>query len=121
METGTLENPYRYDKVTGLYYLQNRYYNPDTGRFLTRDPDSGEEMEPLTLNKYIYAGNNPVMNIDPDGNFFKILKGYAKRVMRWLVNVIFREFIMKPVTVALSFFVPWFTTMRGLRALRPPI
>lgn len=41
--------------------------------------------------------------------------------MRWLVHVIFREFIMKPVTVALSFFVPWFSTMRALRALRSPI
>ena len=41
-ETGTVENPYRYagyryDKEIGLYYLQSRYYNPETGRFLTRD------------------------------------------------------------------------------------
>ncbi|MBA4601050.1 MAG: RHS repeat-associated core domain-containing protein [Thermoactinomyces sp.] len=124
--TGTFKSPYlyrgyRYDWETGLYYLQSRYYNPDMGRFLTRDTDSGEEMEPLTLNKYIYAVNNPVMNVDSDGNFYKTLKGYAKRVMRWLVNVIFREFIMKPVTVALSFFFPWLRTYRALRALRTPI
>ncbi|GAA5347170.1 hypothetical protein PLACP1_33310 [Planifilum fimeticola] len=36
-KTGTVANPYRYagyrfDKETGLYYLQNRYYNPEMGR-----------------------------------------------------------------------------------------
>ena len=41
-ETGSVENPYRYagyryEGETGLYYLQSRYYNPETGRFLTRD------------------------------------------------------------------------------------
>ncbi len=71
-ETGTVENPYRYagyryDKETGLYYLQSRYYNPETGRFLTRDVFEGVNDEPLTINKYIYTVNNPVLNVDPDG------------------------------------------------------
>ncbi|MFD1397376.1 RHS repeat-associated core domain-containing protein [Kroppenstedtia eburnea] len=121
-ETGTVENPYRYagyryDEVTGLYYLQSRYYNPETGRFFTRDADLGEEMEPLTLNKYIYAGNNPVMNTDSDGNFY--LKGAIKWVLRGLVNVIFREIIMKPITTVVSFFFPWLRAARGAnRAIR---
>lgn len=50
------------DEVTGLYYLQIRYYNPDTGRFLTRDSFDGIENELLSLNKYSYSHNNPVMN-----------------------------------------------------------
>src|SRR5690606_35056005 len=71
-ETGTVENPYRYagyryDKETGLYYLQSRYYNPETGRFLTRDTFEGDEQDPLSLNKYAYANNNPVMNTDSIG------------------------------------------------------
>ncbi|WP_369126364.1 RHS repeat-associated core domain-containing protein [Paludifilum halophilum] len=71
-ETGDIENPYRYagyryDEETGFYYLQSRYYNPETGRFLTRDSFEGTEEEPLSQNKYTYAHNNPVMNIDPDG------------------------------------------------------
>src|SRR5690606_7755204 len=62
-EAGTVENPYRYagyryDKETGLYYLQSRYYNPETGRFLTRDVFEGVNDEPLTINKYIYTVNN---------------------------------------------------------------
>ncbi len=73
-QTGTVENPYlyagyRYDKDTGLYYLQARYYNAKVARFLTLDPDLGNENEPLTQNGYNYANNNPVMYIDPDGNY----------------------------------------------------
>ena len=35
-------NPFRYrgyvyDTETGLYYLQSRYYNPETGRFINAD------------------------------------------------------------------------------------
>lgn len=72
-ETGNIENPYRYagyryDQATGLYYLQSRYYNPDTGRFLTRDTEIGELEKPVSLNKYAYVHNNPVMMIDPDGH-----------------------------------------------------
>ncbi|GGA58417.1 hypothetical protein GCM10007416_34540 [Kroppenstedtia guangzhouensis] len=71
-ETGTVENPYRYagyryDEVTGLYYLQSRYYNPETGRFLTRDVFEGVDTEPLSQNKYTYGHNNPVMNTDHSG------------------------------------------------------
>jgi RHS repeat-associated protein len=72
-EMGNVENPYRYagyryDEVTGLYYLQSRYYHPEIGRFLTRDSFEGFESEPLSLNRYTYAHNNPVTNVDPDGH-----------------------------------------------------
>jgi len=36
---------------------------------LTKDPDGGDNNKPLTLNPYIYTGDNPVMNVDPDGNW----------------------------------------------------
>jgi RHS repeat-associated protein len=43
-QTGSLasENPYRYagyryDEVTGLYYLMARYYDTNIGRFITVD------------------------------------------------------------------------------------
>ena len=68
-------NPYRYrgyyfDEETGLYYLQTRYYDPEVGRFISRD--SIEYADPETicgLNLYAYCGNNPVMNVDPTGTF----------------------------------------------------
>jgi RHS repeat-associated protein len=44
-----------------------RYYNPTTGRFLSRDPEDGYIGVPATLHKYLYAGSNPVNMIDPRG------------------------------------------------------
>jgi RHS repeat-associated protein len=46
---------------TGLQLLGHRYYDPSTGRFLTRDPIKDGR------NWYGYCGNNPVVNIDPSG------------------------------------------------------
>lgn len=66
-------NPFRYrgyyyDVETGLYFLQTRYYDPETGRFISRD--SLAFADPTTvngLNLYAYCGNNPVMGYDPMG------------------------------------------------------
>ena len=33
----------QYDPDLGLYYLRARYYNPNTGRFLSRDPGPGDD------------------------------------------------------------------------------
>ncbi|WP_052455859.1 RHS repeat domain-containing protein [Bhargavaea cecembensis] len=60
---------YVYDTETKLYYLQARYYDPATARFLSRDPDPGDEDDPVTMNGYTYADGNPVMNTDPDGHW----------------------------------------------------
>nr|WP_276565610.1 RHS repeat-associated core domain-containing protein [Bacillus thuringiensis] len=60
---------YMYDKEIGMYYLIARYYKPDYGVFLSVDPDPGDEDDPITMNGYTYADNNPVMNVDPDGHW----------------------------------------------------
>ena len=54
--------------ATGLYYLKARFYDPDTGRFLTEDTWGGDYKDPQTLNKYIYCLNNPLKYTDPSGN-----------------------------------------------------
>ncbi|PEW11686.1 hypothetical protein CN440_14045 [Bacillus cereus] len=59
---------YMYDKEIGMYYLIARYYNPDHGVFLSVDPDPGDEDDPVTMNGYTYADNNPAMMTDPDGH-----------------------------------------------------
>ena len=62
---------YYYDEETGLYYLKSRYYDPETGRFLNADDISYLDPETINgLNLYAYCGNNPVMNVDPNGTFF---------------------------------------------------
>ncbi|MGA2877161.1 MAG: RHS repeat-associated core domain-containing protein, partial [Nitrososphaerales archaeon] len=71
-KTGTTPNNYLYrgeqfDSDLGLYYLRARYYNPQTGRFLSRDPEDGNPTDPKSLHKYLYAGGDPVNMIDPMG------------------------------------------------------
>ncbi len=61
---------YYYDTDTGLYYLNARYYDPETGRFISAD--STQYLEPNAingLNLYAYCANNPVMNVDPSGQW----------------------------------------------------
>ena len=52
------------DQKTDLYYFNQRYYDPELGRFLQEDPQS------QTLNPYLYCGNNPLIYTDPDGQLF---------------------------------------------------
>ena len=66
-------NPFRYrgyyyDAETGLYFLQTRYYDPDTGRFLNRDSVNYADPQTINgLNLYAYCLNNPVAYVDPSG------------------------------------------------------
>ena len=53
-----------------MYYLQTRYYDPETGRFINLDQIEYIAPEQLNgLNLYAYCSNNPVMGYDPDGTF----------------------------------------------------
>ena len=54
---------------TNLVYLRARYYDPATGRFLSKDPVRGLASLPQTLNPYTYAVNNPIRYTDPSGEF----------------------------------------------------
>lgn len=44
------------------------YLNPDTGRFWTMDSYEGDNEDPLSLHKYLYAQDDPVMMVDPSGH-----------------------------------------------------
>ena len=61
---------YYYDSETGFYYLQSRYYDPENHRFINADTyastDSGDA---IACNMFAYCGNNPVLNLDPTGEW----------------------------------------------------
>ena len=60
---------YYYDVETGLYYLQSRYYDPQTGRFINIDDISYLDPENINgLNLFAYCLNNPINYVDPMGN-----------------------------------------------------
>jgi len=69
---GDVYNAYQYtgeawDAELELLYLRARYYQPEVGRFITRDPWRGHSWEPGTLNRYTYVRNRPVNSSDPTG------------------------------------------------------
>ena len=53
--------------ANGLIYLRARYYAPQDGRFLSRDPWGGDYTRPLSLNRWNYVEGNPVNLTDPTG------------------------------------------------------
>ena len=57
----------RWDSQAKLLYLRARYYQPETGRFISRDPTGGDLARPVSLHKFLYVWNNPVNHRDPAG------------------------------------------------------
>ncbi len=73
---------YVYDNETDLYYLQSRYYDPETGRFLNADDVDyiGYSGEQLSYNMFAYCENEPVNDSDPRGYYSrKKAIEYAKK------------------------------------------
>ena len=65
--TGSATNPLRFagqyfDGESGMYYLRARYYEPNLGQFITRDPLTHTTRQP-----YSYAADDPLNTVDPTG------------------------------------------------------
>lgn len=71
------DSPYQYagreNDGTGLYYNRARYYNPSWGRFISEDPIGLQG----GINRYAYAGGNPVNGRDPSGKILFLLAAPA--------------------------------------------
>ena len=54
---------YLFDSETGLYYCSQRYYDPATASFISRDPAKADGEKSL----YMYCGGEPVGSTDVNG------------------------------------------------------
>jgi len=63
------------DRDTALVYMQARYYDPASGKFLSVDPIAPEAGNSFSFNRYAYANNNPYKFVDPDGRFVQLFLG----------------------------------------------
>jgi RHS repeat-associated protein len=52
---------------TGLLYIRTRYYDPQLGRFITKDTAISRDSNDQSLNRYLYSEANPVALFDPTG------------------------------------------------------
>ena len=91
-------NPIRYrgkyyDAVTGWYWLETRYYNPQWRRFINADVLFIAGCYLTAANMFAYCNNNPVMFVDPDG-----MAGIPAEIGRTGLNVFnFVSFIVDSV------------------------
>ena len=96
-------NPFRYrgyyyDYDTGLYYLQSRYYNPTTGRFINADGYVSTGTGLLGYNMYAYCNNNPVMNVDYTGHSWEDFWD----VLNTAVGLLFERNVVENVSIGVS-------------------
>ena len=61
------------DTLTSMTYMQQRYYDPGIGRFLSVDPVTADTVTGWNFNRYNYAANNPYKFKDPDGRIIDTL------------------------------------------------
>jgi RHS repeat-associated protein len=76
-QTGTTYNNYlfageQFDPDLNFYYNRARYLSVSTGRFWSMDSFEGNTQDPVSLHKYLYAGNDPIDRIDPSGKDFSL-------------------------------------------------
>ena len=66
----------------GLYYYNARWYDADTGRFISEDPARDG------ANRYVYTANNPLKFVDPSGMIANwVLGGIAGGVLSAAIDI----------------------------------
>jgi RHS repeat-associated protein len=74
--TGRTDTPFLFGGLfgvitdpNGLNYMRFRWYSPQVKRFLNEDAHFGEIGDPASLNRYVFAANDPINFSDPTGEF----------------------------------------------------
>jgi RHS repeat-associated protein len=118
------------DYETDLVYMQQRYYDPTAGRFLSIDPVGPMVGDPRTINRYSYAWNSPYRYNDPTGEVPLDTIFDAASIGYDIVKIGFGYFTGNPQLVAdgvidlgtdtAAFFIPYYPAggSKVARALR---
>ena len=82
----------------GLNYMRFRWYSPEMKRFISMDSNLGDITLPFSLNRYIYAGSNPLNFNDPEGEWVNIVVGaIGGAILGATVEIVSSELQGKPI------------------------
>ena len=100
-------NPFRYrgyywDEESWLYYLNSRYYDAVTGRFLNADNCVSTGGGVLGYNMFAYCYNNPVMLSDSAGNWPSLLKALLQPIKNTVSKIVNTVKAVSSVTKAIN-------------------
>jgi hypothetical protein len=73
--------------------MRARYYDPSTGRFISKDPIEGMLSNPQSQNGYSYAHDDPINLSDPSGRFIPLALVLALPAVTAYLSVIPPQFL----------------------------
>ena len=111
------------DPTTGFYHLRMRWYDPSTGRFVSRDPAGVQIDLPEYSHPYVFAVNNPFLFQDPQGlfsisevNVMAAIQSNLGRMQAAFARQIFRQVVQEARQEAVSLLLSGVLSAIGLES-----
>ena len=96
--SGFTYNAEAFDAATGMLNLRARQYEPTMNRFSQKDIVRGQTISPLSLSRYAYCGNSPIMHIDPSGEYvLDSIGNWWDKTQHTTIGKVIDTLIVKPV------------------------
>jgi RHS repeat-associated protein len=104
--TGTTANNYlfageQFDPNLNLYYNRARYLSTNTGRFWTTDTHEGDSKSPASLQKYLYAEDDPIDHVDPTGHQVVVVVTVAIAALAAVGTLAYLHYHPRPFRIGL--------------------
>ena len=120
--TNLLYTGEHFDTNMQMYNLRARWYNQNNGRFNRMDTFAGNNSDPQSLHKYLYAYCNPINNIDPMGTYsltdLKTTMYNIGQIMSRYTNAVWRGLQKAKSAVRLAKIRRFFWDNRTFNAIR---
>ena len=91
--------------------------SPETGTFVSMDSYAGTLDNPVSLHKYLYANANPVMYVDPSGNFSLMETSIAQGIQATISDLIAPGLTMKKVMTWANLIVTTYDVVQQARLI----